>query len=348
MNLFYDKIMSVQPEGFLCNFNKRWDTHLSNINKKYIDSDQLSGGHRLRPLLCAWGALAGNYNSEYCINSILEGVLDTAVSTELIHKCSIIIDDIIDEDIARRGKPTFHVEHGSYESIVLVIQMLALSIKILNNSNKDRKANVGILNQSIDLISSTIFDMAKGTIDELLLDKEKIYKFIEIKKVVDMQTTSLIKNSFLLGYLSSSNPISQISNYVTEIGELLGFVFQLLNDAEVFSNNSFNIKYKGNLNFDLNKLRKNIIVSYIYNFANLSEKKTLRNIENLDFTFLENLYKKYNVEMYLIKRINIIKNNIIEDIEQIYILNGCLEWIDGIKIFLDYVMDYCLKRLISD
>jgi geranylgeranyl pyrophosphate synthase len=67
----------------------------------------LSGGKRLRPILCVTAYRA-------CGGIDMEGAHDLAASLELIHAYSLMHDDLpcMDDAELRRGRPTTHVTHG--------------------------------------------------------------------------------------------------------------------------------------------------------------------------------------------------------------------------------------------
>lgn len=62
------------------------------------------GGRGMRPALHIASARAHGATTEQAI--------DTAVSIEMLHNALLVIDDIQDESLERRGKPTLHREHG--------------------------------------------------------------------------------------------------------------------------------------------------------------------------------------------------------------------------------------------
>lgn len=74
----------------------------------------LSGGKRLRPLLClaAWKACAGQDNGSGAPGP--DAIYDVAASLEMIHAYSLMHDDLpcMDDAELRRGRPTTHRVHG--------------------------------------------------------------------------------------------------------------------------------------------------------------------------------------------------------------------------------------------
>lgn len=81
------------------------------------------GGKGFRPGLCiaACRAFGGR----------LERVLNSAASLELLHNAFLVHDDIEDESLLRRGKPTLHAAHGTGIAINVGDAMNVLSIRPL-------------------------------------------------------------------------------------------------------------------------------------------------------------------------------------------------------------------------
>lgn len=72
-----------------------------------------TGGKRLRPLITL--TTAGACGSDYRI------ALPAAAIVELIHNYSLIYDDIIDEALLRRNKPTVRAKYGDNAAILIGI-----------------------------------------------------------------------------------------------------------------------------------------------------------------------------------------------------------------------------------
>jgi geranylgeranyl diphosphate synthase type I len=62
-----------------------------------------SGGKRLRPAFCTWGAIGGG------ADAASEHLVDVCAALELLHAFALIHDDVMDGSDTRRGKPAAHV-----------------------------------------------------------------------------------------------------------------------------------------------------------------------------------------------------------------------------------------------
>lgn len=101
---YYDLIMGSSNSSFLSVFNNVWKTEIASHNLPYTHALQIENGSRLRPLLFAWGY----YANQIPKNNFF--VANYALSIELLHKSSILLDDLIDDDIARHEKNTGHAD----------------------------------------------------------------------------------------------------------------------------------------------------------------------------------------------------------------------------------------------
>jgi geranylgeranyl diphosphate synthase type I len=61
----------------------------------------LSGGKRLRPAFCYWGAIGAGLDDS-------DALVGAAASLELLHACALIHDDVMDGSDTRRGRPSAH------------------------------------------------------------------------------------------------------------------------------------------------------------------------------------------------------------------------------------------------
>lgn len=279
-------------KNFLKKVNERIDEYIKNLPEKYLDFLQLKNGNRFRPLLVYYG---------YTLNSLElnENVINISYAIELIHKASTIIDDIIDEDTKRRELDACHIQYSTNEAIVLSIHMLGEAIE---NIYGDINLN--------NIIGKTIKNMCVGTLHELNMSQN--HNVDEIKNIINNQTTCIIMNCLLLGYSLSAknNDFSDIEI----LGSKLGYLFQALNDCESIFNNEFINKNKGNDNFDYNKVRKNICVTYL---QVVCKKKEIKDLSKMPFDYLLELIDTYNIKNYILEEISFIKEDIYSILERL-------------------------------
>ena len=259
---YYNLIMGRNDSSFVTTFNKLLKKELESQNLPYTNAIQIENGNRLRPILMAWGYYT-NYSNEK--NAY---IADYAISIELLHKASILLDDLIDEDIARHERKTFHIQYSKSEALLYAIYILNRSITLIHEKDiNDETLYTSTLLKIVD-------NMARGGIKEIT-STNNAFNLEDAKEIIELETVSLIENSFTLGYKLSNPACLSVPDAIINIGHSCGYCFQVLNDMEPFAAPHINKKYKGNVNYDFEKHRKNIVISYLYGCCTQRERKHL-------------------------------------------------------------------------
>jgi geranylgeranyl diphosphate synthase, type II len=105
---------------------RRLFTHRAGTSSTLFDlilDYPLRGGKALRPTLGIAMCLG--------LGGRLEAVLPTAATLELYHNAFLVHDDIEDESVLRRGRPTLHVDHGVPIAVNVGDAMMSLSLQPL-------------------------------------------------------------------------------------------------------------------------------------------------------------------------------------------------------------------------
>lgn len=299
---YYETIMGSKTSCFLPTFNRLWNDEISKQNLPYINALQINTGNRLRPLLMAWGYYA---NCSYENNT---HIADYAISIELIHKSTILFDDLIDEDIARHGLKTFHIQYSEAEALLYATYILNRGLSLMHE--KDILCNT--LHTSILL--KTIDNIFKGGIKEVS-SKEYAFSIADVKEIINLETVSLIESSFVLGYRVSCENLLDIPEDITNIGIKCGYCFQILNDIEPFSAPNINQKYKGITNYDFGKHRKNIVISFLLGACTSKEREQLKYTS--DFSYVCTLAGKYEIIQKLIEEVETNIRSIIQSVNNL-------------------------------
>lgn len=278
MGKYFTEIMGNTQTNFLSVFNCKWHEELSSHKMPYCKAAQIMEGNRLRPIILAWGYYTNTLNIDH------EYIVDFAICIELIHKASILLDDLIDNDNARHGSKTFHVEYSKAEAILYAIFLLNRSITIMyEKDSMENSLHTSILLKVID-------SMSKGGIKEV--SSNGFFTMQNAIEIINLETTALIENSFFLGYQLSNKTTSSIPQEITNIGHLCGYCFQVLNDLEPFLAPEINKEYKGSINNDFEKSRKNIVISYLYGACTNDERNIL---SSNNFDHVSHLIYKYKI-----------------------------------------------------
>lgn len=216
-----------------------------------------SNSRRSRPLLLFLGSLCDKGNIDKQI------LVECGLSIEMIHKMSLILDDYFDGDLTRRGNPTFHTIYN--EPIILNTTHLLLKLSNSIFLNAINSFSLCQQKKLIELYQQIIMDMGTGFLEDVDR-KERFLSLEDVFRINDLQSTTILKNSLLIGYLLSNYKAAnsaEIYFRLENIGAALGKIFQGFNDMENFLSEKIQIDNKNNIYSDLKANRKNIILGQV-------------------------------------------------------------------------------------
>jgi geranylgeranyl pyrophosphate synthase len=182
----------------------------------------LSGGKRLRPLLCLWTADALGA-------ARAESLWAAAMALEMLHSYSLVHDDLpaMDDDDLRRGQPSCHRRFDEATAILagdaLQSQAFALLAKqrpqelateLVVELAEAAGANGMAAGQQLDL-------EAGGGGGEPLRSLERLHR---------LKTGRLLGASLAMGALAAGATRREI-DWLRSIGETAGLVFQIVDDV---------------------------------------------------------------------------------------------------------------------
>lgn len=172
----------------------------------------LKDGKRLRPLLLLiCSEIYGEPKKEpYSALTIVE----------LIHTVSLVHDDMIDKEVYRRGKMSYHLVYGEEQALLLADFVLSI---ILELSMRYSNTEIPFL------IANTVMRMSESQLLETRLRTKDSISWEEYFKIIDGKTASLFELSARIGaILATENPfhIEAISEY----GRNLGLSYQMYDD----------------------------------------------------------------------------------------------------------------------
>ena len=155
-----------------------------------------------------------------CVGEIQSEHIDLAAMVELIHRASLLHDDVIDSAQIRRNKPTANVLWGNTASVLLGDFMLSRAFYLGTSIQR---------NQVADILSQTAQDLCCGELKQNFwkgkwdISQEQYYQVIEAK------TAALFKSSCCLGVMASDASSEQIEA-IGQFGLHLGIAFQITDD----------------------------------------------------------------------------------------------------------------------
>jgi geranylgeranyl diphosphate synthase type II len=181
----------------------------------------LSGGKRLRPLLCCAA-------SEVCGGTARQA-LPAACAVEMIHAYSLIHDDLpcMDDDKLRRGKPTSHIIFGEGMAVLAGDALLTEAFAVLAQAKpraryvaSDLVTELARAAGSRGLIAGQVADLeAEGR-----KPSEPALYFIHAAK-----TGMLLRAALKLGAMCAGATKVQV-NALDRFGFALGLAFQIQDD----------------------------------------------------------------------------------------------------------------------
>lgn len=232
-------------------FDNKGDVELREMYLYAIQS-----GRRYRPMLLLTGKLIGDFSFD-------ETSLKLAIAVEIIHKYSLILDDSVDNDPLRRGEMTYYQMYGRNNAQAMSAYLMNILFKQMGSIRTIYRRD-SRLDSILSLYEEILSDMSVGFISDL----NRLSRDVRgIRKISDMQTSTLLRNSLLIGFVSSeyyiSNECAYLYKALCDLGNNIGTVFQAYNDIEVFFGKKYQMANKGNVFSDIIDNRKNIILAKI-------------------------------------------------------------------------------------
>ncbi|MFF7132087.1 polyprenyl synthetase family protein [Streptomyces sp. NPDC008196] len=148
-----------------------------------------------------------------------------AVAVELVHVFSLLHDDIMDGDPARRGRPTVWKAYGTGPAVLAGDALFALAVETLADSGAD----------AVRLLSATLSDLVRGQADDLLFatrpwrGPERV-RPDEYRAMAEHKTGALLGCAAALGALLGGAPPAAVAA-LDRAGRQLGVAFQIVDDV---------------------------------------------------------------------------------------------------------------------
>ena len=242
---------------------------------------------RLHPILLI-AAFVGIVNP-INLDSQIDQIRKASLAVEFLHSGHLIHDDLMDGDVERRNKPTFHVQlknelNKVYDNIEIpnkneLIQMYGRDMSILGGTQgyflglniiKNSRFSENLKLLAINEYAAAMDNLMKGQIIEEYMNYHNITMSLEQYLIIaEMQRASLLEKSARIGaILAKGNTHYQI-NPLSKAMNLMGQAFAIRDDMIDLAN-------------DIKARKKKII--YIFAVQNTDEEqsKTLNEIYHLN------------------------------------------------------------------
>ncbi len=210
------------PQEFLQEEAKKVSTLLEGgrfshpkINEMY--SHVIATGRRLRGVLLLLSCRVVGGDSEK--------LLPVAASIELIHKATLVHDDIIDESEIRRGNKTFHIVYEGELALVFGDLLYGKALDFLKNLNKN--FNPDEVGFCYDKIAEAYKNIYVGQYLDLSFEGGNLPSEKEFLRMLYLKTGVLIETSAMIGTKlggGTEKEIKALSSYAKNIA--VGFQIQ--------------------------------------------------------------------------------------------------------------------------
>lgn len=173
-------------------------------------------GHRTRPVGCllSCAAAGGDWR----------GALGVAVAVELLHKSSVIRDDICDGDEVRGGRPAFHVAFDVARAIAVSDRLLTLGLVRVAHG-----APASVSERCSHAAAQVLHEMAAGQLEDIDPSAHR-HTTQDRLDVSDAKTGSLAGLACRLGATVAHGETAHVEA-LDRYGRRLGTAFQVLNDV---------------------------------------------------------------------------------------------------------------------
>ncbi len=185
----------------------------------------LSGGKRIRPVLCLAAASA--------VGGLQEESMPAACAIEMIHTYSLIHDDLpaIDNDEMRRGQSTCHIKFDEASAILCGDALLNLAFEVLGDAGlKAPSDRCRAWLRVIDTIgrASGCRGMIEGQARDIANEGIKINRS-DLQAMHELKTGALIRASVGSGAILGGGTEEQV-NHLDRYAQKIGLAFQVVDD----------------------------------------------------------------------------------------------------------------------
>lgn len=180
----------------------------------------LSGGKRLRPILClaSCEAAGGAAREALC----------PASSVELLHTYTLVHDDLpcMDNDLLRRGQPTVHAKYGEALGVLTGDALQTLAFEILARTPEKRPGTVARLVAELAGAAGAAGVIA-GQVEDTRFAATATRETIDY--VFQHKTADLFRAACRLGAVAAGVPGAPLAK-LSAFADGLGFAFQIIDD----------------------------------------------------------------------------------------------------------------------
>ncbi len=209
-----------------------------------------AGGKRLRPLLTLASAKLCGYDGLHHIS--------LATVVEFIHTATLLHDDVIDDSLKRRGRPTANKMWDNKSSVLVGDFLFARSFQLM--------VETGSL-EILSSLSNASAEISESEVLQMSLAQNLSTSISQYMQVIRGKTAILFASACEVGALVAKAERSQ-TEALRLYGEALGVSFQMVDDFLDYSGNQTNLGKNTGDDFR----EKKITLPIIFSLQNNNEK----------------------------------------------------------------------------
>lgn len=171
-----------------------------------------AGGKRIRPRLVLLFAQALGYHGNHHY--------ELAATVEFIHTATLLHDDVVDESMLRRGRPTANAVFGNAASVLVGDFLYSRAFEMM--------VSVGDL-RVLEVLAEATNVIAEGEVLQLMNMHQPDVALESYLQVIRYKTAKLFEASARLGAVLAAAP-PEVEEACASYGRALGTAFQLVDD----------------------------------------------------------------------------------------------------------------------
>ncbi|MFI9503396.1 polyprenyl synthetase family protein [Nocardia sp. NPDC052566] len=175
-----------------------------------------ASGKSLRPALTVCAAVA--------CGAAPHTALSAAAAVELVHNFTLLHDDIMDADRARRGRPTVWTVWGTADAMLLGDALHALAVRVLVTDLPTH-----IATSAVARLERAVIEMCRGQHEDCLFGNGRRAHVADYARMAMGKTGSLMGCACALGALCAKADVATVAAMDT-FGRELGMAFQFVDD----------------------------------------------------------------------------------------------------------------------
>ncbi|MFQ5577451.1 MAG: polyprenyl synthetase family protein [Anaerolineae bacterium] len=177
-------------------------------------------GKQLRPLFTLLCCRAAGGNPEQA--------LPAAAAVELVHNFSLIHDDIEDNSLTRRGRPTVWAIWGNAQAINAGDALFTLARNALLNL-QSRGVSLPTIFTALNRLDQTCLTLCRGQYLDMSFEQTPVVGLEAYLDMIDAKTAALLACAGFLGGLVATADAARAEIF-GELGRALGLAFQIHDD----------------------------------------------------------------------------------------------------------------------